>query len=507
MLSDQSVTAWHRTLKSRVVFALWAGLLLSSAHSAESEGQPPKEGVEGAQPGIVDVESSPPVVEEGTTESLVTPFIVPFGSDEKELTEEQGGRLEEESDLLETEIIESLDPDPLPLEELSAPPVESSPVSVGSQAVLPSGFFSRTGRSGATSGGGVSGLFSLSAYSEAAHESNPSFGVGSQGVQGSDGYILLGGEINFQREIREFEVELSYYGDYQHYFKKGSLSNDFHEADLAVKYAGAAVEIGLRAGVTKGSGANAYYATLVKQTSWQVGLTGNYQVSALTEIRAGYDYTAQDASARLGGGAAVNDTRGHTLSVDALWAYSPLLKIGPGMRLTERIAEASGSLKSLGPSVNLDYELTEIVSLDATAAFNWYEVDSQQRSGNGFSAKVGGVYAPSTLWSVSLSLGREVVANTSVENAFVERTSCRVGFRRNIGRNSVNLGLSCNFDNPLEGSSNGSAERDFYALDLSLSREVFEESEASVFVNWRDLSTEELGGNSLVVGVSLNHKF
>ena len=405
-------------------------------------------------------------------------------------------------------MIESLDPDPLPLEELSALPVASSPVSAGSQAVLPSGFFSRAGRSGATSGSGVSGLFSLSAYSEVAYESNPSFGLGSQGVQGSDGYVLLGGEINFQRKVREFEVELSYYGDYQHYLKKSSLSNDFHEADLAVNYEGAAVEIGLRAGVTRGSGANAYYATLVKQTSWQVGLTGNYQMSALTDIRAGYDYTAQDASARSGGGAAVNDTRGHTLSVDALWAYSPLLKIGPGIRLTERIAEASGSLKSLGPSVNLDYELTEIVSLDATAAFNWYEVDSQQRSGSGFSAKVGGVYAPSTLWSVSLSLGREVVANTSIESSFVERTSGRVGFRRNIGRNSVKLGLSCNFDNPLEGSSNGSVEQNFYALDLSVSRQVFEESEASVFINWRDLSQAELGGSdSLVVGVSLNHKF
>ena len=188
MLSDQSVTAWHRTRKSKVVFALWAGLFLSSAHGAESEGQPSKEGVEGAQPGIGDAEGSSPVVEEGATESLVTPFIVPFASGEKELTEEQGGRLEEESDLLETEIIESLDPDPLPLEELSAPPLVSSPVSVGSQAVLPSGFFSRAGRSGATSGSGVSGLFSLSAYSEVAYESNPSFGgQGSQGIQGSGG--------------------------------------------------------------------------------------------------------------------------------------------------------------------------------------------------------------------------------------------------------------------------------------------------------------------------------
>ena len=84
MLSDQSVTAWHRLQKSKVVFALWASLLLTSENGAESEGQPPEVGVEGAQPGIVDVESSPPVVEEGTTESLVTPFIVPFGSGEKE---------------------------------------------------------------------------------------------------------------------------------------------------------------------------------------------------------------------------------------------------------------------------------------------------------------------------------------------------------------------------------------------------------------------------------------
>lgn len=291
MLSDQSVMAWHRFWKRKVASVLSASLLLTFVNGAESEDQPPRVGVEDAQPGIGDAEGSSPVVEEGATESLVTPFIVPFASGEKELAGAQGGRLEEESDLLETEVIESLDPDPLPLEELSALPVASSPVSAGSQAVLPSGFFSRAGRSGATSGSGVSGLFSLSAYSEVAYESNPAFGQGSQGIQGSDGYVLLGGEINFQREIREFEVELSYYGDYQHYLKKSSLSNNFQEADLAVKYAGAAVEIGLRAGVTKGSGANAYYAALVKQTSWQVGLTGNYQMSALTEIRAGYDYT------------------------------------------------------------------------------------------------------------------------------------------------------------------------------------------------------------------------
>jgi len=507
MLRDQSVTASHSLGKTKVVSVLLTSLLLTSAHGAELEGQPPKEGVDGAQPRIGDVENSAPVVEEGTTESLLTPFIVPFASGDKDPTEDQDGQFENESDPLEAAMVESLDPDPVPLEELSAPPVESSPVSVGSQAVLPSGFLSRAGRSGATSGTGVSGLFSLSAYSEVAYESDPSLGQDSQGVQGSDGYIILGGEIGFKGTVRDFEVELMYYGDYQKYSKESSLNNDYHSANLAVNYEGAAVEIGLQAGVTKGSGANAYYSTLVEQTAWKVGLNGSYQMSALTDIRAGYDYTAQDASARLGGGVAVNDTSGHALSVNALWTYSPLLKIGPGIRMTEQIS-GRGSLRSLGPSVNLDYKVTEIVNLNAAAAYNWYEADAQQDLGSGVSAQVEGVYTPSTLWSINLGLGHSVVANTSEENSFVERTSCRVGFRRNVGRNSVNLGFSCNFDNVPRGGANSSVERDFYSLDLSVTRPVFDESEASVFINWRELSSAENGGSdSLIVGVSLNHKF
>ena len=86
MLSDQSVTAWHRLRKGASVLS--ASLLLTFVNGAESEDQPSKVGVEDAQPGIRDAEGSSPVVEEGATESLVTPFIVPFASGEKELTEE-----------------------------------------------------------------------------------------------------------------------------------------------------------------------------------------------------------------------------------------------------------------------------------------------------------------------------------------------------------------------------------------------------------------------------------
>jgi hypothetical protein len=152
--------------------------------------------------------------------------------------------------------------------------------------------------------------------------------------------------------------------------------------------------------------------------------------------------------------------------------------------------------------------LTEIVGLNAAAAYNWYKVEAQQNSGGSLSAQVEGVYTPSKLWSVNLGLGHSVVANSSGENSFAERTFCRVGFRRNIGRNSVKLGFSCNFDNNLQGSLNSSAERDFYSLDLSVTRPVFDESEASVFINWRELSSaENSGSDSLIVGVSLNHKF
>lgn len=213
-------------------------------------------------------------------------------------------------------------------------------------------------------------------------------------------------------------------------------------------------------------------------------------------------------SARSGSAAVVTDTGGQTLSVDALWAYSSLLKIGPGLRLTERTAGQGESLRSVGPSVNLDYQLTEIVSLNATAAFNWYGGIADGTSGNGLSARLGGSYQASTLWSLGLDIGRDVVASGVRENSFTERTSGRVGFRRKVGRNSVVLGVSFNFDNPVKKQQGFSRTRDYYSLDLTLSRRVLEETELSAFVTWRSLSSEDNGENdSMVIGISLDHKF
>ena len=143
------------------------------------------------QPAGVEVgESPPPVIEEQENESLITPFIIPFGTRPEEAPGTGDEDIEQVTDPLDAEIIESLDPDPLPPEELLAPSVVGPSAPSVSQVVAPAGFFSRASRSGPTSTSGVSGLFGLSAYSEAAYESNPSFGLGSRGVRGSDMYVI-----------------------------------------------------------------------------------------------------------------------------------------------------------------------------------------------------------------------------------------------------------------------------------------------------------------------------
>ena len=501
MVNQQLALARHSFWRGGVSI----GLMLSSfGLSNYAAGQDNK-----VQPAGVEVgESPPPVIEEQENESLITPFIIPFGTRPEEAPGTGDEDIEEVTDPLDAEIIESLDPDPLPPEELLAPSVVGPSAPSVSQVVAPAGFFSRASRSGPTSTSGVSGLFGLSAYSEAAYESNPSFGLGSRGIRGADLYLLLGGEISFEREIRDFELGLSYYGDYQRYFENSALSNDFHEADFSLNYTGGLVTLGLQAEMTKGGGVNAFYQSLVDQTAWQVDLTGSYEVSALTELRGRYGYMDTSVSARSGSAAVVTDTGGQTLSVDALWAYSSLLKIGPGLRLTERTAGQGESLRSVGPSVNLDYQLTEIVSLNATAAFNWYGGIADGTSGNGLSARLGGSYQASTLWSLGLDIGRDVVASGVRENSFTERTSGRVGFRRKVGRNSVVLGVSFNFDNPVKKQQGFSRTRDYYSLDLTLSRRVLEETELSAFVTWRSLSSEDNGENdSMVIGISLDHKF
>ena len=460
-----------------------------------------------------------PINESVVPESLVTPLIVPFGNAEGVGEEEVSGQedaakdqaLDEEQpiegEMLQEETIDAL-----------ASSEEASDSSSSSAAVGPSsrdtGFVSRTERVRAEPSDSLSEGFVFSSYSEFGYDSNPSFGYGGERLRGSDTYILIGGEVGFLRRLGELALDLTYYGDYQRYSNQSDLNNDYHEVDLTVGYERDVLSVSLDASLTSGSGANAYYQSLVEEKMWNLTLQSAYELSALTKLRARYDYQNRNPAVReevLPGVAVptVNDVSGHTVRFEALWSYSSLLQIGPALRASTRSGnEEAGQLRSVGPGLSVDYKASTVVALEATAALNWYDIESSGGENQFMSASIGATYRASPLWSLKLGIGRDLVASSSDVGTFTERTYGRLRFRRQVGRNSLTLGVSCYFDNYIGVTGAGLSDREYYSCDVAVGRAVFEASDLSVFVKYGNLSANQLSNtDSLVVGFSLDHKF
>ena len=459
-----------------------------------------------------------PPVEKTGVESLLTPFVEPLGGESEagEATGDPEDPMEaarRAALAVDPELVEDLEPDAViePATDTRAAGTDQPTVDLRALASASTGFLSAGNRKRPGRGEARVQDFRLTAYSEAAYETNPSFGYGNQRGAGGDFYLILGGSVSYQRKVGDLVLDLEYYGDYQRYFGQDELSNDFHEGSLSVQYAGGSVKAGLEADISNGSGANAYYQSIIDQIHYGINLTGSYRLSPLTEFRAGYALAVQDATAKDSALVTVYDTRNQTFNLDALWSYSPLLSIGPGLRVAERSGSRNGGVTSVGPSLNLSYRATTLISANATTALNWFEFPSGESGDPMLSASIGASYRPSRFWSLNLGVSRDLVADPVVVESYSERTSLKVGFQREIARNTLSVGLSYSMDHSTSAVGALRGDREYYTLSASLSRKVLGDSELTLFANFRDLSgasgTGSASSDSAVIGLSLNHNF
>ena len=450
-------------------------------------------------------------------ESLVTPLIVPFSEEGLKGSEDEVRPEKLVENHSAEDVAEDVDEDVEPLLINSSAPEDGpakgeSPVPAASGGA--SGFVSRSGRIAGNASSSLAEGVSFSSYSELGYDSNPSFGYGSKALSGADMFLLLGGEMSFRRSLGDVSFDLSYYGDYQRYFGKEDLSNDFHEVEFTAAYEREVLSGELKVDFRQGSGANAYYQSLVDEFAWNLSLGGSYEISALTEVRAVYDYMDRNASLRGTGvrvGASspsVNDVRGHTGRLEALWSYSPLLKLGPALRMSTRSGDGGSRLNSMGPGLSVDYQVTNVLTLDASTALNWYDYSPGGGSDTFVSAAFRASYRTSPLWSVGVGLGRDLVASSTQAGAFTARTYCRVNYQRQVGRNSLSVGLGAGFDDTVSATGVSGPERSYYTCDLTVGRTVFDDSKLSFFLNYRSLSGLGVDdADSLVLGFSMDHKF
>ncbi|KAB2640989.1 MAG: hypothetical protein DVB26_05635 [Verrucomicrobia bacterium] len=265
--------------------------------------------------------------------------------------------------------------------------------------------------------------------------------------------------------------------------------------------------------------ASSLNSSLIETTSLHSGLSARYLVSAKTSLTGNFDERTSTAAAGNYG-----DTSSYTLGTAALWKYSPLTEIGPGIHYLYNSNTAPSSYgrstigrSSIGPTLNLNYKLDVKVSMTSQVGLDFNRYDSGQTADPTLSGSLGLNYQASTLWGMNLSLARNVQADPTRVGAFYQNNSLRLGCNRKLLRSTLSLGAFYQGSSSIvpAGMTNGRPNSDILGLDSSLSMPLFaDKGSATVFVRYNEQSgvNSSYGSignswNSCQTGFSLSYRF
>ena len=370
----------------------------------------------------------------------------------------------------------------------------------------PDGFLSSGHRRAPDSLAALTDGLGMSCFGRGGYNTNPSggFGLGT-GESGGDFYLTLGAALGYRRQASDIEWSLNYNGSYSHFFSLSELSDYSQSGKVSLTYRGGPLTLALSLGASYGSGANQYYQDIVDELRLRARVSASYQWSARTRFNASLVYLGTTASSNY------SDTTSLTLGGEAMWIYSPLLSFGPGLRMTDRGGSRQAGRTSIGPTLNIRYQLSRMVASRIRVGLDFAQYDTGQTADPTLSASIGFTYRPSTLWSMDLALSRDVEADPVQFGGYSERTNVRLGYERRIGDFSWSLGASYGRDVSTSAGGSLRPDRDSFSIDTSLGRKIFGGStDASVFLRHYD-ETSTSGGvtsrDSTSWGVSLSREF
>ena len=265
--------------------------------------------------------------------------------------------------------------------------------------------------------------------------------------------------------------------------------------------------------------ASSLNSTVTETTSLHSGLSARYLVSAKTSLTGNFDERTTTATSGNYG-----DTSSYTLGTAALWKYSPLTEIGPGVHYmynSNTAASSFGGTKigrsSVGPTLNLNYKLDVKVSMTSQVGLDFNRYDTGQTADPTLSGSLGLNYQASTLWGMNLALARNVQADPTNIGAFYQNNSLRLGSYRKLLRSTLSLGASYQASSSIipAGVSNGRPNSDILSLDSTLSMPLFaDKGSASVFIRYNDQTgvNSSYGSygnswNSFQTGFTLSYRF
>jgi hypothetical protein len=350
---------------------------------------------------------------------------------------------------------------------------------------------------------GFSGSVSLSGV----YDSNLRQGGGGAGANTDDFTLSLGGNVGYRTQGRDWVGGGSYRASYSEYFDNSSFSGFNHGAGLFAGFQGPKLNAMYNLGIGFDRGANRYYGDFVERTSITQSLSASYRISPKTSLAANMGYSFSSAD-----GAAYGDTQSFSAGLSALWRYSPLLQVGPGIRYGLATGQRQPDRHSFGPSLNANYTLTTKISLTSTVGLGFVEYSGRPSSDTSMFASLGANYRASDLWGMNLSLHRDAQADPAVAGGFNEITAIQIGYNRRIRRASFGLSLGYehnSFENP-GGAVANRGDSDYWSISTSLGMPLFANTvSSSVFASYREETSGRAGSSwdGYQIGFSLARGF
>jgi len=370
----------------------------------------------------------------------------------------------------------------------------------------PSGFSGQPGEPGEPGGfpGNPSGLaagawageeildgFSFDSSLTGTYDSNVTRSPGPPYAPTQSDFILgLGGNLKYLSKSPNWTFGGNYRGSYNQYFEQTDFSGYSQGTGVVVNYDSPKISAALTAGIAYDQGSNTYYnSSFVQLTTVNSALSVRYRFSPKTFLAGNASQSFITAS----GGNYV-DTKAYDLGLAALWKYSPLTELGPGIRYTYREGNPQTGRSTIGPTLSLNYKLSKKVTMNSRVGMDFVSYETGGSADPTLSASIGLNYQASKLWGMNLSLLRDTQANPSLAGAFYEVNALRLGYHRKIRRAILNLGVGYRTyatEIPQNTAGYSTPDRDYFNIDASLGMPVFANTtQARVFVSYRDQNSD-----------------
>lgn len=324
-----------------------------------------------------------------------------------------------------------------------------------------------------------------------------------------DDFILsLGGRVDYLSKSSDWTFGGGYRGSYNEYLSNSEFSGYNQGGGVVVNYEGGRFSASFTGGITLDQGSNRNYSSaFVKQTSYTAALNARYRLSPKTSLQGNIGETFTTAS-----GGNFEDTESFDIGASALWKYSPLTELGPGLRYTYRSGSSQTGRTSIGPTLTVNYKLSSKVALNSRVGMDFASYQDGGSADPTFAASIGLNYEASKLWGMNLSLYRDTQADTSLAGAYTEVTSLRLGYHRKVRRATLNLGAGYDMnrsERPSVAGGGAGDDRDFFTVDGSLGMPIFKNtSYGSVYFRYGDQSSSSTDSwDAFQMGFSIGRRF